>query len=51
MERPEDPLSFIAFYVLKNKHKLNIPQPPPLQEKEPGEDKPAGEEQNPEPVA
>lgn len=34
MERPEDPLSFIAFYVLKNKQKLNIPQPPPLPENE-----------------
>ena len=34
MERPEDPLSFIAFYVLKNKNKVNIPQPPLLLERE-----------------
>ena len=50
MERPEDPLSFIAFYVLKNKHRLNLPQAPPLPEKE-EETKPA-EDHNPEqPVA
>lgn len=34
MERPEDPLSFIAFYVLKNKNKVNIPQPPALPDRE-----------------
>jgi len=51
MERPEDPLSFIAFYVLKNKHRLNLPQAPPLPEKE-EETRPGGEEQNAEqPVA
>jgi len=45
MERPEDPLSFIAFYVLKNKHKINLPQPPPLVEKEEGEEiRPQNEE-------
>jgi len=38
MERPEDPLSFIAFYVLKNKHKINLPQPPPIAEKDEGEE-------------
>lgn len=28
MERPEDPISFLAFYMLKNKHKIKLPQPP-----------------------
>lgn len=28
IERPDDPISFIALYLLKNKEKVKIPPPP-----------------------
>lgn len=28
IERPNDPISFIAYYLLKNKDKIVLPKPP-----------------------
>ncbi|KRW98922.1 hypothetical protein PPERSA_09447 [Pseudocohnilembus persalinus] len=40
IERPVDPISFIALYCLKNQHRVRIPQPPEgfFDKKEPEED-------------
>jgi len=29
LERPQDPIAFIALFCLKNKERLKIPLPPP----------------------
>ncbi len=40
IERPNDPVSFIAYYLLKHKDEIQLPQPPEKEdegEKEEGE--------------
>jgi len=38
MERPNDPISFLAYYLLKHKGEIKLPEKPEVEEKEPGEE-------------
>ena len=43
-ERPNDPISYIAYYLLKNQHKIKLPEPPEPVEKVDEEGEHEGEE-------
>lgn len=34
MERPNDPISFLAYYLLKHKNEIKLPEKPEVEEKE-----------------